>query len=216
MNVSELVEHIADETNQTSPEAKSRIARQLNKRYLQVTSSIGMVTTRREEVSKAATINNRYITFTGVEKLDTVYRKVGTKQVILQQITHDEMLLESPRSEPPTKFSVFSTTSTTVTIWLDCKPTTTFTLYASGLADFSTLTNLDRPAFPESFHDVLVYGVCADEYRRKEKTTLAKEAEETFQRRLSDLKMFIAKSAYLDIYSGKLQPSEGWWDSGAK
>lgn len=124
------------------------------------------------------------------------------------------MLDLSVRTEPPTKFSIFSVTQTGVTIMLDCNPTTTFTLYAQGVADTTSLSNNDSPAFPESFHDVLIHGVMADEYRKMEKREYSRESEMEFERRLSDLRMFLAKSAYLEIYAGKTAKSDGWWDTG--
>jgi len=213
MTLNEMTLHIADSLNLSSPDSKARIGRNVNVRYKRVTSAIGLVTTRREEVSKAATIGDRNITFTGIEKLDTVFRKVGTKNVILDELTNDEMLDLDPRDEPPTKFSVFSVAPSSVTIKLDCTPITAFTLYAHGLADVSTLTGNDSPAFPESFHDILIHGVMADEYRKMEKDQLAREAEGYYEQRLSDLKMFIAKSAYLDIYAGKHSKRDDWWDT---
>jgi hypothetical protein len=213
MTLNELVAYIADEQNLTSPDAKARIEREVNNRYRQVTSSIGLNTTRREELSKAATIGSRFITFTGAEKLENVFRKIGTKNKLLDEVSMDEMTDIGPRDEPPTLYAVYSVTPTSVTLWMDCTPTTTFTLYAIGLGDASTLSGTTSPAFPESFHDILIHGVSADEYRRKEKKELAREAEQTFQNRLSDLRMFIAKSAYLEQYNGKHRSSEGWWDS---
>lgn len=213
MTMNELVAYIADELNLSSPEAKARIERALNLRYKQVTTAIGLNPARREELNKQATIGSRFITFTGAEKLDIVYRKVGTRNIVLDMLTNDEMTDTVPHDEPPTKYSVYSFTPTTVTLWLDCTPATAFTLYASGTGDAATLSGTTSPAFPESFHDILVYGVCADEYRRKEKKDLAREAEQTFQQRLSDLRMFVAKTAYLDIYNGKHRKSEGWWDT---
>lgn len=208
--------YIADELNLSSPETKARIERALNVRYKQVTSAIGMVGSRREELSKLATTGNQYLTFTGAEKLDAVFRKVGTKNVLLDQITDDDMLEATLQTSLPTKYSIYSFTPTTVTIRMNCIPVASvpFTLYANGIGDVITLSGTTSPAFPESFHDVLIYGVCADEYRRKEKVAFVKEAEENFARRLSDLKMFIAKSAYLTLYRGKNQPGEGWWDTG--
>jgi hypothetical protein len=214
MTLNEMVLYIADQLNLSSPESKARIARNINVRYKRITSAIGMSTTRREEVSQAATIGNRNITFSGAEKLDAVYRKVGTKKYLLDEITMDDMLALSPRDEPPTKFAVYTIAPQSVTIQMDCIPTTTFTLYASVLADVSTLSNNDSPAFPESFHDIIIHGVMADEHRKAEKQQLAKEAEGYFEQRLSDLKMFIAKSAYLEIYPAKNRKSDGWWDTG--
>lgn len=204
--------HVADLVNLSSPEAIARIRRNINVRYKRVTSAIGLVTSRREELTQAVTIGNRMVTFTGIEKLDAVFRKVGTKNYPLKELTNDEMLTVNPRDEPPTSYSVFTTGPRSVTIWLDCTPATGFTLYAHGLADVSSLSNNDIPAFPESFHDTLIHGAMADEYRKMEKPGEFKQAEMQFEQRLSDLKMFIAKSAYTDIYPGKYRGRDGWWD----
>lgn len=216
MTLNEMVSYIADQVNLTNPEAKARISRTVNVRYKRVTSSIGLIPTRREEASKAATIGNRYLTFTGIEKLDVVFRKVGTTNKLLDELTDDEMLKESLVDEPVTKFSIFSLAPNSVTIWMNCTPVTAFTLYAHGLADASTLSGNDTPAFPESFHDILIHGALADEYRRKENKELSKDSELEYERRLSDLRMFIAKSAYLEIYNNKNGKSAGWWDTGPK
>lgn len=217
MTLNEMTQHIADAMNLSSPEALARIARNINVRYKRVTSAVGLVTTRREEASMLVTIGNRDVTFTGIEKVDVVFRKVGTKAYPLTEITDDEMLVEPLRDEPPTKFSVFSIAPRAVTVRLNCVPTTAFTLYTHGLADVSTLSNNDSPAFSESFHDILIQGVLADEYRKKEKPNEARECEHYYEQRLSDLKMHIAKSAYLELYAGKHRLSDGWWDaSGSK
>jgi hypothetical protein len=216
MTMNELVRDVAEELGASSQEALDRIMRLANRRYKEITSAIGLITTRREEVSKAATIGSRYLTFSGVERLDTVFRRVDNKNYILQEITNDEMLDLNVRDEPPMKYSIFTVSPASVTIFMDCIPTTTFTLYAHGLADVSTLSGTDRPAFPESFHDIIIYGVLADEFRRKEKSKESSDAEAKFTQRLSDLKMFIAKSAYLDQYRGKLSPAEAWWDTGKR
>jgi len=213
MTLNEMTLHIADALNLSSAEAKARIARNINTRYKRVTSAIGLAPSRREEVSKVATIGNRYITFSGVEKLESVYRKVGTKHIMLDEITHDEMLELSVRTEPPTKYAVFSITQTGITLMIDCSPTTAFTLYAASVADTTSLSNNDSPAFPESFHDVLIHGVMADEYKKMEKLDYARDCEQDYERRLSDLRMFLAKSAYLEIYAGKRAKADGWWDT---
>lgn len=212
MTADELVVHMMDALNLTSPEASTRINRSLNVRYKRVTSAIGLITSRRSTVSKTATIGSSQFTFSGVEHLDVVYRKVGTRNIPLIEITDDEMLDRTTRSEPPRVYSVTTVNPQTITITVDCTPTTEFTLYAHGLAILPVLSGSASPAFPESFHDVLIHGVLADEYRKMEKMQYSKDAEMDYERRLSDLKMFIAKSAYMDIYAGKHGPSDGWWD----
>lgn len=76
-------------------------------------------------------------------------------------------------------------------------------LYADGHTTLTTLSGNQAPDFPESFHDILIFGVMADEYRKMEKFQFYQASEADFERRLSDLRMWIAKSAYKDIYQGK-------------
>lgn len=219
MTADELITTIADELNLSNPEAIARIGKELNIRYRQVTSSIGLVTSRRVEVSQLTTVGDRSVTFTGVERLDTVYYKLTqnsvTKNMILDELTKDEMLdlKPGPGTGFPRQYCVDTYAPTSVSITLDATPTApAYTLYATGLSDTSALSGTTSPQFPASFHDILIYGVKADEFVRKEKPQLASDAEQKFQNRLSDLRMFIAKSTYLDIHRGKHAKSEDWWD----
>jgi hypothetical protein len=49
-------------------------------------------------------------------------------------------------------------------------PQAAFTLQADGYERADTLTGSQEPAFRESFHDILIEGVLADEYRKLEAT----------------------------------------------
>jgi hypothetical protein len=189
--------------NLTSDAARSRVMREINTRYRRITSSIGLTPTRRTRVSKAATIGNTNITFSAIEKIDQVIRLVGGEVVIVDEITYDEMLAEAVTGgEPPTKWALYSVAYNSVTIRMNCTPTTTFTLYADGLATVTNLAGNSSPAFAESFHDAIIYGVMAEEYRKMEKPQFMQECK--------DLRMHLAKSAYLDIYAGKLGENEPW------
>lgn len=214
MTADEIIAHALDALNLSSPEATLRIGRTLNVRYKRVTSAIGLITSRRAPLTKVATIGSSDFTFSGVEHLDIVYRKVGTRNYTLKEVTYDEVLAMLPRAEPPRHYAVKTVAAQTITITTDCVPTTAFTLYASGLAILPTLSGIASPAFPESYHDVLIHGILADEYRKLEKEPYAQAAERDYENRLSDLKMFLAKSAYLDNYAGKHGPLDGWWDEG--
>lgn len=210
----ELVSEVCERLNLTSDEAKSRVSRELNMRYRRVTSSIGLETSRRTQVSKAATIGSSSLTFTGIEKIIAVIDKSSGTDIILSQVTPDEIHILPVKEQPPRNFAVNRMHSTSVEITLDCVPTTTFTLYADGHVSLSTLSGGQAPDFPESFHDILIYGAMADEYRKMEKENYAKDSEIDYERRLSDLRMWIAKSAYLDIYQGKYNNSRLRWLQG--
>jgi hypothetical protein len=103
-----------------------------------------------------------------------------------------------------------------VDITVDSVASTTYTLYADGDSTITTLSGSDKPDFPDSFHDLLVYGAMADEYRKMEKMELSKECENDYEKRLSDLRMWIAKSAYLDIYQGRYTGNNFRWTRDAQ
>ncbi len=78
-------------------------------------------------------------------------------------------------------------------------------------ADLAVLGASDTPTFPEQFHDILVYGAMAIELDKMEKPDRQAAAEARFQGRLSELRFFIATSAYLTIYQGKTGPGLTTW-----
>lgn len=202
MTFTELVTAVEDRLNLSSSDATARIGREINDRYKRVTSSIGLNTSRRSTVSKAATIGNRNLTFTGIEKISIVYDTSTGQDRVLDEVTYTELREATPEGEPPSRYAIANMGAQTVTIYLSCIPITTFTLFADGLALASTLSGSQLPAFPESYHDVLMHGVIADELRKLEKFALATEAENLYEKRLSELRYFIAKSGYLQIIQG--------------
>lgn len=210
MTADEIVQEVCENLNLTSDEAKSRVARRLNNRYRRATSSIGMESSRRGTVSTIAVIGNRTLTFTNVEKLITVYRVSGTKNVILTESTPDEMVDELLISDPPSKFAVTRIYPTSVDIKVNATPATAYTLYADAHVTLATLSGSAKPQFPESFHDLLISGVMADEYKKMEKSELAKDCENEYASRLSDLRLWIAKTAWLNKYQGRDAELE-WW-----
>lgn len=203
MTFDELVAETCERLNLTSDEAKSRVGRELNSRYRRVTSRIGMETTRRSQVSKAATIGNRTITFTGAEKIIAIIDKTSGKDVVLAQVTMDDMHNLPIKKQPPRHYAISRMHRNSVDVYLDCTPTTAFILYADIHTDLSTLAGSQSPDFPESFHEILIFGAMGDEYRKMEKGSLAQSCELDFEKCLSDLRMWIAKTAYLDPYQGK-------------
>ena len=211
MTFTEIQDVITDRLDYTSTEADTRVGKEINRVYREITTTVGMQTSRHVAVSQAATIGNREVIFTGVEKLETVYTLTSnSKPVILQQVLVAELRNNAPPdSDQARRFAVRRIGSNSVTIWLDVQPATAITLYADGITEVADLSGTDEPALPESFHDIIVEGVLKDEYQKLEKTPLARQAEERFQRRLSDLRMFIAKNNFLDIYQGKKSTDGG-------
>lgn len=204
-----IVTDVMKRLNYSSAEARERVENAVNDRYKQATSSVGLNITRRATAQTNVTIGVSTVTFTGIEKVITVTDKTVTPYIILTEVTLDELrALEPFSSSSPKKFAVQSMGASTVTILLDCIPQTAFTLYTDGYAQSTTLAGTQIPAFSEDFHDILFSGACADEYRKMEKLKLAEDSESMYAQRLSDLRMFIAKSSLKDIWQGKTSSTQ--------
>lgn len=205
MSFDEIVSRVTKRLNQTSSAATTRVGETVNDVYKAVTSSIGLNVTRRTQVQANTTQGVQTLTFTGIEKVISVIDKSGGSDRFLDEVLIDE-LKRGPiaDSDSPTKYAIYRSNAGSVQIYLNVNPQTAFTLYADGYVQADTLSGSQEPAFPESFHDILVSGTLAEEYMKLEKPSLAKREEDKYNDRLGDLRIFIAKSPQQDIYQGKL------------
>lgn len=204
MTFTEIQTEITDRLRLTSADSISRIGRAINVIYKRVTTSLGLQVARRTTVSAVTTVDSRSVTFTGVEKVLSVYRIAASGAVTILDERHYEELREiTPKEGIPTAFAVGRMNSGSVQIFLDTIADEIYSLSADGLETADTLSGSQVPAFPESFHDILVEGVLADELRKEEKPGLAAEARNYYEQRLSDLRLHIAVSPYKDTYQGK-------------
>lgn len=200
----ELVLDTCDRLNYTSSDATIRVGRAINRKYKEVTSSINLIVGRRTEVSTVVTMGVRQVVFSGIEKLIAVIDKSSGANRYLGEDSYEEVFNASvAASDLPQRFAVDRQSSRTVTILLDSLPQTAYTLYAEGLETKVTLSGTDEPSFPESFHDILVEGAMADEYRKLDKQVFFKEAQAQYQKRLAELQYFLVKSSYQDILQNK-------------
>lgn len=209
MDLAAIRTAIKDRLNYTSSSTDTRLLNSINRIYREVGTSIGLSFARQTNTSKVVTIANADVTFTATEKVLQVWYLTGSVPMILDEILNTEMRERvAPSSDKPTQWALVSTASNTVKIRLNAKPATAYTLYADVIQEISDLGATDEPTFPESFHDIIIEGVLRDEYRKQEKLALARDSDTTYQRRLSDLRMFMAKSAYLNIQQGKHASSQ--------
>jgi len=209
------VAEVADRCDLTSATALTRIGREVNERYRWLASSVGFSTIQLVPgVTASTTIGSRSLVFgatgTPVEKLLTVYNAAYTPPQVLGQISWDQMRNQSLSTDPPQQYAIQTMGDHTVTIYLGSTPATVYALTADVLANLTSLSGTNAPAFAEDYHNILVYGVLGSEYMRMEKPELARvydnESDRTpglFQTRAAQLRYYIAKSAYLDIYQAR-------------
>lgn len=220
MTFDEIVVEAADRLNLTSDAALERLGRYVNSRYRRVTSAIGLQTSRRVDVEldldgsvvgspPAAVLPELRIP--EIEKVLKVTMDLGATGVrTLDELTYDDITDRPTRSALPRAWAPKKMLANSVIITLDAFPDAEFSVRVYGYAQADVLADDAEPAFSESHHDVLVEGAIADELRKMEKPALAAIAEQIYNERLSDLKMFIAKSAYLEQFQGKNKPNYPW------
>jgi hypothetical protein len=215
MTFDQIVDKVMQKLNLTSADAKARIGERVNELYRTVTTSIGLQTSRlkEKEVSLDPTAVGStlpYVTVVGLEKVFTVRLHIaGQRPKLLNMLAYDDIKSTQSDSVPnqnPLNWAEFRVGANTVTILLDAFPSTqAFILEFEGLEIADTLSGSMTPAFPESFHDLLVEGAKAEELYKMEKPSLAQMAEEKFKQRMSDLRYFLAKSQWMDVVQGQLK-----------
>lgn len=214
MTFNELVAAAMDRLNLSSTTAQTRIGQRVNEAYKEVTSSIGLTVARRVKATATydadVDITLPELTLTGIEKVLKIQVDVTNTNRTLSELAYDELIDIPTRTGLPFNYAIKTMGSQSVTVVLDGFPTHdpfTLTIEAYDLAD--TLSGVMQPAFSESFHDVIIEHVLMKELFKMEKFDFFKAARDTYTNRLSDLRMFIAKSAYLDVQQGKIPRYRG-------
>ncbi len=202
MTFTDIQTEVADRLNLTSSAALARIGRSINERYKWLASAIGFSTIETQTISANTVIGNQTIVFT-CEKILTVFNPAFTPVQVLAEALFTELRDEIPGTDPPQRYAIKLAGASTVTLFLDCIPATIYALSADALVNLATLSGTQIPAFPEDYHNILVYGAMATELEKMEKYDLAARQENRFETRVSDLRYYQMKSAWLDIYQGK-------------
>lgn len=208
MTFTEIQTEILDRLNLTSTTATTRVGRAINRKYRLVTSAIGLEISRRATVQATCTIGVSTLEFTNVEKIINVFNRAVTPYLRLTPLTIDELrdLQPYPGNNKPTNYAVIAHTDDSVTIEINRIPQTAIVLYADVHQAVADLSGSQEPAFPESFHEVLIEGVLADEYMKLEKPALAQVSDQRKEKILSDLRLWVAKGGP-EIYAGKTSDS---------
>jgi len=195
---------IADRVNITSAEGLARIGRTINERYGWILGSIGMqVLSQRVGVPAQSVIGSREMTF-DLDKIQRVYDNTNPDNPnTLDEVTMMEMRDRTVITQPPQTYARLRSGARTETIYLDCVPTSVFTLTADGLSKKPHLQDEMVPAFPEDFHDILIYYGLDVEYRKKMQKQEADDVMQIAERRMSELRMYLAKNSMLNIYQNK-------------
>lgn len=208
MTFVQLQDRVMGRLNLTTSESRTRIKGFLNERYRRLQTSIGLGQVRRTQISLATVVGQFEYPITTLIKVITVTYPTGNR--VIGELSLDQIRRMDPdggQTGVPQAYAVTKYAADSVTIYVWPKPDAIYTLQIDGLARGTDMTaDADLPAFPEDFHDYLVFAGCADELEKMEKGEASARMEIRAKQRSEDLRYFLAKSAYLSI-----QQSDNWW-----
>lgn len=202
MTFDQIVSDVCEQLSLTSAEAIARVGRRVNQRYKRVCTKVGLTALRRATNPFTTTTFTRDQTIPG-EKVIAITIAGQTKH--LDSISYGEMQERVPGTGNPTRWALKRQNATDSVIQFDSTFNTAVDLLVEVEETGTTLSGANEPRFPESFHEILVFGAKADELKKKEKLALAKDAESDFDRVLAELTYHIAVNGYKDLVSGSKQ-----------
>lgn len=210
MTFSDIQSRVLNRCNLSSSDATTRVGQSINEAYKMLVSSLGLdVVQRVVGVSATTIIGSRSLTFglagTPVEKILSLYNPLFSPPMVLAESDMDTLRNEPVLGDPPTEYAIQNIGPDFVTVYLNVQPSTAYVLLADVLSNASTLSDTMQPQFPEDFHDCLERHAMAVELEKMEKYEFAAKQEAAFEQRVSDLRYYLAKSAYKDVYQGKNQ-----------
>lgn len=210
MTYTEIVSTVAKRLKkEKSDDAKTRIGESVNWRYREIASSLSIPTIARTTVTAAITIGSRDLVVGSAafpaEKVISLYDATVTPVRVLYESTYETLRNSVDTGNTCDEWAVKLMGARTVTLFLSGTPTSAFTYTADVLANRVALSGSDSPAYSEDFHDILVDMAMADELEYDEKPTLADRKLKQADRRMGELRMYIASSAYKDLVQGMNQ-----------
>jgi hypothetical protein len=204
MTFTEVQTEVAERLNLTSTTALARIARSINEVYREVAVSIGLQTTSRATVQLNTIIGTPTLTFTGLQQITTLVAPTYLPSQPLAQVSVIEMRQRIPQTGDPARaYAIQTVSAKAVTVLLDRVPASAYALAADGISTQTTLSGVMEPAFPENYHNLLLEGAMKIELQKMEKYDMAAVHDAAFEKRLGELRFFLAKSAWLTIHQGK-------------
>lgn len=185
---------------------------EVNEKYMEVISSVGLNTSTRSDAVAETEEGSRFITFGDQEGQGDVLKVITVKDAnvnesdprVLEELDADEMAEESLVTWPATKYCIYRIGPGYVVIKLNAEAEEDGYEFEAEVEENSAeLSGDDEPQFPRPFHDILIHGVMGIEGDKKEKESRGVRAEQRFQVRLSELRYHLATSAHRRFWQGK-------------
>ncbi len=210
MTFDEIVSRVMGRMNLTSTSALARVGTSVNEAYKNLCTSMGMQQSAQTTTTGTTVVGSNLLTFgpqpVKVQKLMSVFNQAYPKPNLLTEVDLAVLRNMIPGTDPAQNYCIYQSYADRVTVMLDSTASTAYVLSCDCIGIKAELNGSDVPNFAEGYHDTLIYLAQAIEYDKMEKPELATKMEAKYDRRCSELRLFLAKSAYQDIYQGRTAP----------
>lgn len=199
MTFNAIKQAIKDYCLLTSADADTRVGTAINRHYRRITSTLGLDVTRFVTRSTTTTNGVATVSFTEIEKIDRVIDATDSNAIrLLTEVSIHDIRSSQPGTGDPVRYAIQAVDADAITIRLDTLPQTSYSLQADGWTTLSDLSGVQEPVIPESFHDILIWAVIAEEMLKKEKLQLSSMFSQKADELLKDLRFHLADSPTKD------------------
>jgi hypothetical protein len=183
--------------NLTSDDARTRVKAFINERTRRIQTSTNLKRTRRDTVTKQTVSGSTILIASGVVHVlgVNIDNKMLGERTITQIRNYDP---DRSLQADPDVYAIYSVQSSSLVLRFYPIPWRALDVRIDCMVAGTDMSgDSEVPGFPEDFHDALLFGASADEYDHQEKTKESLVQEGKFEKRLSDLRYWMATSALL-------------------
>lgn len=216
MTFLELQNRAMDRLNLSTDDARTRIKNFINERVRSLQTSCHLGNVRRGIVTVLTVADEATLELDGIVLPRTL--TIPAQNRVLTSKTIDSFRILDPGQTTrgvPAAYAISLMAPDNTVVELMPVPDGEYGIKVDGIMTGVELTDdADVPAFPEDFHDTIIFGVCADENTHWDKLDRFTYYENKFKERRNEARHFISRQIYLHRMQNGMSfdfSSNAWW-----
>jgi hypothetical protein len=205
-----------DRLNLSSDDARTRIKNFINERVRALQTSCSLGNVRAGIVTVLTVADEAQVELDGVVLPRTL--SIPAQNRVLTSKTLDSFRVLDPSGSTrgvPSQYAIALRAVDNTVVELLPVPDAEYGIKVDGiLSGVELVDDSDIPAFPEDFHDTIIFGVCADENTHWDKLDRFTYYENKFKERRAEARFFISRQIYLHRVQNGMSfdfSSASWW-----
>ncbi len=216
MTFLEIQNRCMDRLNLSSDDARSRIKNMINERVRALQTSCHLGQVRRGIVTVLTVADEATVELDGIVLPKTL--SIPAQRRILTSTSIDSLRVLDPAQTArgvPAQYAIALFAVDNTVIEMQPVPDAEYGIKVDGiLSGVELVDDSDIPAFPEDFHDTIIFGVCADENQHWDKVDRFEYFDRKFEKRRNEARYFISRQIYLHRMQGGMSfdfSNNSWW-----